>query len=60
MSTTKEKIAVMQAAEEGKTIQIRFGNKKEWVDLYTTPGWDWVRCEYRVKPENEKANHGAK
>ena len=54
--TTKEKIEVMQAYEEGKQIQIRAIriNKSDWVDSYGEPNWDWDFFEYRIKPEEEK------
>lgn len=51
--TTKEMIAVMQAFEEGKTIEyatkwVSLTNKWEEID---DPAWDWNSCIYRVKPE---------
>lgn len=57
MSSLKEKIAVMQAAEMGSDIQraarnLECGKTGPWVDvdapLSTT--WDWSSWEYRVKP----------
>ena len=48
MKTTLEKIAVMQACEEGKTIEI-FANDR-W-EVVIAPLWDWFNADYRVKPE---------
>ena len=56
--TTKEKIEVMQAFEDGKTIQIISENKKNWNnamefnrDNQKEPDWNWANFQYRVKPE---------
>lgn len=49
MKTLKEKIAVMQAVDEGKQIQC-LNYKDRWVDIYT-PVWNWEENDYRVKPE---------
>ena len=46
---TKEKIAVMQAAVDGATIQRTCGNGI-WMTAWTQ-SWDWDSYEYRVKPE---------
>lgn len=46
--TTKEKIAVMQAYEDGKTIQQDYHG--EWVDI-DVPEWNWATSDYRVMPE---------
>lgn len=51
MKTTEEKIAVMQAYAEGKTIQERYLNR-EWVDSQS-PVWDWTMYSYRVKQESK-------
>jgi len=45
----KESIAVMQAAIDGKTIQSKEISQDDWED--TTPGFDFYRYDYRVKPE---------
>ena len=50
MKTTKEKIEIMQAYERGEQIQINNSNNI-WEDI-ETPIWDWVNCNYRVKPKN--------
>ena len=49
--TTEEKIAVMQAYVEGKKIQVRSCGYDLWRDCIYEPDWDWVSCDYRVKPE---------
>lgn len=62
MSTTQEKIAVMQAFVEGKEIQqrpwrLRIGaapaDDKIWEDSLF-PSWNWSIIEYRIKPEPQK------
>lgn len=55
-TTTKEKIAVMQAYEDGKTIQFRHRTSDpaaKWHDILRPiiPDWAWPRTDYRVKPE---------
>jgi len=51
VSTTAEKIAVMQAFEAGKAIEHTVkGKSLPWLDT-DEPWWDWVSYEYRVKPE---------
>ena len=49
METTREKIEVMQAHEKGEQIQIYCSDIDEWEDVETTPLWDWVTFNYRVK-----------
>lgn len=39
----------MQAYERGEQIQIQNG-KNIWEDI-ETPGFDWINCNYRVKPK---------
>ena len=53
--TTKEKIAVMQAYEDGKKIQIYF-KASGWTDWDVSwgPVWDWDKHDYRIKPEEEE------
>lgn len=46
--TTKEKIAIMQAYEDGKAIQYLYYGV--WTDI-DVPCWNWAKCQYRVKPE---------
>ncbi|MCQ2086504.1 MAG: hypothetical protein MJZ37_00310 [Bacilli bacterium] len=52
MSTTKEKITVMTAYEEGKKIECksRDCNWAEWI-LPQEPAWNWAECDYRIKEE---------
>lgn len=47
--STAEKIAVMQAYEEGKQIQCLY--EEIWKDMDKEPVWNWGLVEYRVKPE---------
>ena len=49
---TKEKIAVMQAYEDGATVQLLTYDSK-WIDLLApaVPLWDWHNNSYRIKPE---------
>ena len=54
METTKEMIEVMQAFEDGKTIQQTFEYK--WVDTIC-PNWDWLHSDYRIKPEPKKPTY---
>lgn len=55
MSTTQEKIAVMQAFIEGKTIQVYYnrGPDPHWVDrdCGSSPSWNWFDYDYRIKRE---------
>ena len=55
MKTIDEMISVMQAYRDGKKIEIRFKTpiKGEWGST-SMPTWDWVRCDYRVKPDPQK------
>ncbi len=46
----KYKISVMQAALEGKPIQVQAGGFGEWIDT-KNPHWIWNSNNYRVKPE---------
>ncbi len=50
--TTKEKIAVMQAWLNGKSIQVKsIASDEVWYDVENEPSWDWLTREYRIKPE---------
>ncbi len=53
MKTTKEKIAVMQAFEDGKNIEVKAISWTEWqpVAIYGAPSWDWNNYDYRIKPD---------
>ena len=52
MKTTAEKIKIMQAFEDGKKIQWKYLDNKNWGKV-VTPIWDWNRCDYRIKPETK-------
>lgn len=49
-TTTQEKIAVMQAHVDGKTIQVYGNGSWCWSDTYD-PRWNWTDFTYRVAPE---------
>ena len=49
MKSNREKIEVMQAYEMGEQIQIK-NSKNVWEDI-DCPLFDWVNCNYRVKPK---------
>jgi hypothetical protein len=53
MSTTKEKIAVMQGSCDGKDVQFkRRVDDSCWFDcVLSQPNWDWDTYDYRLKPE---------
>ena len=50
MKTTKEKIEVMKAYEEGKTIEHKNKDGDKWFEV-STPSWNWRDYDYRVKEE---------
>jgi hypothetical protein len=55
MNTTKEKIEVMQAFDEGKTIEFKWTEGDEWITLIiNNPHWNWDKNNYRIKPEPKK------
>ena len=50
---TEEMIKVMQAYEDGKTIEVRCLELFDREDTYSyasSPAWNWLSYEYRVKP----------
>lgn len=49
--TTEEKITVMQAYLDNKTIEIKSKTEKEWNTCDFEPLWDWLKYEYRIKSE---------
>lgn len=52
MTTTQEKIKVMQAFCEGKAIQYRKKDSlNQWYNVGVEPIWDWNQVDYRIKPE---------
>lgn len=48
--TTQEKIEVMKAYEDGKTIQSYDLEQDKWVNCQN-PTWNWLGFDYRIKPE---------
>lgn len=48
--TTQEKIAVMQAHVDGKTIQVYSYSNGGWSESYD-PRWNWTDFTYRIAPE---------
>lgn len=52
MSTTAEKIEVMQAFERGEAIECRQGFG--WEGPVTSPSWDWSRIDYRIATKPKK------
>lgn len=52
MKTTKEKIAIMQAFEDGKKIELYSKTDNVWYNA-TSPDWNWATCDYRINPEHE-------
>lgn len=58
MKTIEEKIAVMQAFAEGKTIEYSIISDKleDWI-ITESPFWDWIRIDYRVKEEPKQPEY---
>lgn len=54
MTTTQEKIAIMQAYVDGKKIESLSYNNNDarWMDV-TDPAWSWINNDYRVKKEKK-------
>jgi len=50
MSTTEQKIEIMQAYVDGKAIQYKDRCAYEW-HIMEQEEWDWCFFEYRIKPE---------
>ena len=50
-STTTGRIAVMQASEDGHTIEVRHRDNPmaEWFRS-DAPVWNWGECDYRIAP----------
>ena len=48
MTTTAEKIKVMQAFEDG--AEIEWHNGSQWVSR-EAPEWNWCDCDYRIAPK---------
>jgi hypothetical protein len=51
MTTTAEKVAIMQAHVDGKVIEYRpkFSSSMEWLRV-VDPTWSWGNTDYRIKP----------
>jgi hypothetical protein len=60
MTTTAEKIAIMQAHLDGKIIQCRNAIPRndgaDWGSPLLRPSWNWNDYEYRIKPEPPKVS----
>ena len=58
MKTIEEKIAVMQAFADGKTIEysIKSDKLEDWI-ITESPFWDWLRIDYRVKEEPKQPEY---
>jgi len=55
MTTTADKIKVMQASEDGQQIEWRpICCKSPWLKMKRSPTWGWGNCEYRIKPDDPK------
>ena len=48
--TVIEKVGIMQAHIDGEIIERYYGRAYGWI-VDDTPDWDWLSCEYRIKPE---------
>ena len=51
MSTTAEKIEIMQWHEDGKQVECRNEFGAEWAEVSSHPRWNWGDYDYRKKPE---------
>lgn len=55
MKTLEEKIEVMQACLDGKTIEIfEDGIWNDWKANRQFPDFNWTDFDYRIKPENKQ------
>jgi len=52
MKTTREKIEVMQAFEDGEDVQYGYCGETDtvWQNV-PNPNWNWVDFDYRIKPK---------
>lgn len=50
MTTTAEKIAVMQAFERGEKVEFKYPSGTVWF-ASDSPVWNWDACQYRVAPK---------
>lgn len=53
MKTLKEKIEVMQAALDGKEIEVNRDDGEGWRSSFMPQNhaWEWGNYDYRIKPE---------
>ena len=49
----KKMIEIMQHFENGGEVEINSKNGNCWTKI-TSPSWDWVYHEYRIKPKKQK------
>lgn len=54
MTTTQEKIAIMQAHVDGKVVEARYKKHKTWDPVCSNPDWDWYNFDYRVAIDMEQ------
>ena len=58
MTTTAEKIAVMQAYERGEDVEFYNYQLEKWIGLTgmtgMEPEWSWKKYYYRIKPKEPK------
>jgi len=48
MSETSDKIKIMQAFEDGETVEVQLNREGHWGRVIYT-NWDWASNNYRVK-----------
>ena len=48
---TIEAIKVMQAYADGKEVEWKYPRDDEWHPADGTPVWNWLNCDYHIKPE---------
>lgn len=49
-------LQVMQAAKEGKLIEVKIGLEGTW-EYCDIPCWDWDGEDYRIKPEKPQSKY---
>jgi len=54
MSTTREKIEVMEAHERGEEVEAKYRLSHEEWTLAPSPKWDWTHFAYRIKPKGPR------
>ena len=53
MTTTEEKMKVMQAHLDGLEIELRLGSHSNWEEVKKGPLWNWNDFDYRIKPKEK-------